>query len=164
MNKRIGALIEGFTSPFEPKGLKSKNFYVLNLFIFFIIGISFFLLKKNDFFEGNKDFSFWKIWIVLFLGTFIKIFVSNKKMSLRFAGLVIYAQNRAMLIMVLVVLILFPVEIIMLKMNDNYMINGFFQTSFAIKILGYLYFYVIFFRLVYYFWVESRKNQSSIRG
>lgn len=154
------SLKENLISPYEPSGVNKNKFHLWNVVLFIFVGLAIVLLRKNGLKVEGNEATYWKIWIAAFVIGILKLCYRNFKYAFRFFLLTIYAQNRTMLVMISVALILVPFEMVMINFSDDYMRNGFSQTSLFIKISGYGYFYFIFLRLFYYFVLKKDSSRG----
>ena len=144
--------IECFFSPFEPDGISRAKFHVTNIAFFVIVSLpSLFFLNKGNEKKIITEEGIWNIWLIFIALAVIHLLFTNFKQVGRFSSLVIYAQNRAIVIMFVVALFYFPFEFLLLMPREDYLSHGIKIGTMLFKIISYTYLYYLVLRLVYFF-------------
>lgn len=147
-------------SVYEPQGLDRRKFFLLNLVLFLIISLPSILATQGKALVSNTGASLWNSWVFITILCVIHLLFINRKNILRFLFLVLYAQNRAIVLTLLVTLLYFPFEYFIVMRQGNYLTHGLKIGSLVIKCITYSYFYFIFFRLVYFFNLTKKPNKN----
>lgn len=139
-------------SPDKPSFIREKWFHLLNISFFVLSSVALWFLKSELPLMKKRELPYANWWLALFaLVVLYLMFKKSFKGILRFAYLTVYAQNRAIIFLVLLNIVYFPIELIIFTLMDNYQANGLGISTFVMKILSYAYFYFIFLKLIFLF-------------
>lgn len=134
----------------KPSNLEEKWFHIWNLGIFAVSSLTLWLLKSEYPLARKKDLPYVHWWLGLFAAVVLYLLVrKNLKKTFRFISLTIYAQNRAIIFLMLLNIVYFPIELIIFTLMDNYQASGLGLSTLIMKIISYAYFYFLFVKLVY---------------